>query len=327
VKKQAIIFILLMSCNLSFSQQLPIYSQYLFNKFLINPAVAGSDGYTTVSLTARQQWLGYSGAPRTFALSMQARMLKRTASVEQTSGKKAVLRPKNDGKVGLGGYIFSDKNGLINRTGFQMTYSYHTWLKNNTQLSLGMSFNGYHYRIDDSEINFADPNDPWLNNDIRRGIFVPDVTFGAYLLNPRFSLGFSADQLLGAVIKTNNKAYEEFHMARQYNFFGSYDFNSGNNDIIRSSFLLVVSEQPNPKIMADLGATYFAGQDYWAGVAYRTTGAIIVNGGLRYKNMFIGYAFDFTLQEIQRVTYGTHELTVALKFGDNSRRYRWLDRY
>jgi hypothetical protein len=43
--------------------------------------------------------------------------------------------------------------------------------------------------------------------------------------------------------------------------------------------------------------------------------------------MYIGYAFDFTLQEIQRVTYGTHELTVAIRFGDRARKYRWLDRY
>jgi hypothetical protein len=43
--------------------------------------------------------------------------------------------------------------------------------------------------------------------------------------------------------------------------------------------------------------------------------------------MYIGYAFDFTLQEIQRVTYGTHELTFAIKFGDSARKYRWLDRY
>jgi len=43
--------------------------------------------------------------------------------------------------------------------------------------------------------------------------------------------------------------------------------------------------------------------------------------------MFFGYAFDFTLQKIQRITYGTHEITLAMKFGDNTRRYRWLDRY
>jgi hypothetical protein len=31
--------------------------------------------------------------------------------------------------------------------------------------------------------------------------------------------------------------------------------------------------------------------------------------------------------QIQRVTYGTRELTFTVKFGDSSRKYRWLDRY
>jgi hypothetical protein len=48
---------------------------------------------------------------------------------------------------------------------------------------------------------------------------------------------------------------------------------------------------------------------------------------MTHTNMYIGYAFDFTLQEIQRVTYGTHELTIAIRFGDSARKYRWLDRY
>ena len=64
-----------------------------------------------------------------------------------------------------------------------------------------------------------------------------------------------------------------------------------------------------------------------AGLSYRTSGAIIANIGVKYSNVFIGYAFDFTLQEIQRITYGTHEINIAWKFGDSARRYRWLDRY
>ena len=45
------------------AQQLPLYSQYLMNGFMINPAMAGYDGYTAFNLTYRQQWLGFQGAP------------------------------------------------------------------------------------------------------------------------------------------------------------------------------------------------------------------------------------------------------------------------
>ena len=325
MRKLAFILFLFLIGNLTFGQQLPLFSQYLYNKFLINPAVAGSDGYTSVSLTAREQWVGYAGAPRTFSFSWQTRMLKKSFILKQTKVKRAVYRPKSDGKVGFGGYIFSDKNGLIQRTGFQVAYAYHMWLQKNTQLSFGLAFTGYYYKIDETQINFEDPNEPWMNNNLRRGIFVPDLTFGAYLLNANYSLGFSADQLSEASAKIGGPAYKNFSMSRQYYLFGSYDFSLSSNTIIQPSFLLKMSEQIKPQ--ADIGATYIYNQGFWVGLAYRTSGAMIANIGVKFQNIFFGYAYDYTLQEIQSITYGTHEITVALKFGDNSRRYRWLDRY
>jgi type IX secretion system PorP/SprF family membrane protein len=252
-------------------------------------------------------------------------MLKKSFILKQTKVKRAVYRPKSDGKVGFGGYIFSDKNGLIQRTGFQVAYAYHMWLQKNTQLSFGLAFTGYYYKIDETQINFEDPNEPWMNNNLRRGIFVPDLTFGAYLLNANYSLGFSADQLSEASAKIGGSAYKNFSMSRQYYLFGSYDFSLSSNTIIQPSFLLKMSEQIKPQ--ADIGATYIYNQGFWVGLAYRTSGALIANIGVKFQNMFFGYAYDYTLQEIQSITYGTHEITVALKFGDNSRRYRWLDRY
>jgi type IX secretion system PorP/SprF family membrane protein len=325
VKKLTFILFLFLTGNIVLGQQLPLYSQYLYNKFLINPAVAGSDGYTSASLTAREQWVGYYGAPRTFSFSLQTRMLKKSFILKSTNVKREIYRPKSDGKVGLGGYIFSDKNGLIQRTGFQLSYAYHLWLLNSTQLSMGLSLTGYQYKINEKEINFEDPNEPWLNNNLRRGIIVPDATFGVYLLNPKYSLGFSADQLLESAAKIGNIAYRNFKMSRQYYLFGSYDFRRNSSVVIQPSFLLLMSEQFKPQ--ADVGATYIYNNDFWMGLAFRTSGAVIANVGIKYQNIFLGYAFDFSFQQIQRITYGTHEITFALKFGDNSRRYRWLDRY
>lgn len=310
---------------LASGQQLPLYSQYLYNKFLINPAVAGSDGYTSLNLTAREQWVGYSGAPRTFSFSVQTRMLKKSYILKQTRLRREVFRPATDGRVGLGGYVFSDKNGLVQRTGFQFSYAYHLWLHNSTQLSMGLALTGYHYRINDQMIDFEDPNEPWMNNNLRRGMFVPDATFGVYLLNARYSFGFSADQLFEASAKIASNAYEDFKVNRHYYMFGSYDFEAAYRVILQPSFLFMTSELFMPQ--ADIGMTYIYQNNFWAGLAYRTSGALITNIGVKHEKMFFGYAFDFTMQEIQRVTYGTHEITIAVKFGDSTRRYRWLDRY
>ncbi|HEX2920286.1 MAG TPA: type IX secretion system membrane protein PorP/SprF [Bacteroidales bacterium] len=311
--------------SIASAQQLPLYSQYLYNKFLINPAVAGSDGYTSLNLTAREQWVGYSGAPRTFSFSAQTRMMKKSFILKQTRLKREVYRPSTDGKVGLGGYIFSDKNGLVQRTGFQFSYAYHTWLRNSTQLSFGLAVTGYHYKIDDQQIDFEDPNEPWMNNNLRKGMFVPDATFGVYLLNAKYSVGFSADQLFEASARIASNAYQNFRVNRHYYLFGSYDFEPAYKTIIQPSLLLMSSELIMPQL--DIGATYIYDNHFWAGLALRTSGAIIANIGVKHEKMFFGYAFDFTLQQLQRVTYGTHEITIACKFGDSSRRYRWLDRY
>jgi type IX secretion system PorP/SprF family membrane protein len=120
VRKNTFILIFIITSASLSGQQLPIYSQYLYNKFLINPAVAGSDGYMSISMSAREQWIGYSGAPRTVSVSMQTRLLKKGYRIKKTGSNKQVFRPKSDGKVGLGGYIFNDKNGLVQRTGFQL---------------------------------------------------------------------------------------------------------------------------------------------------------------------------------------------------------------
>lgn len=326
VIKRLVLILLILTAMVPVSgQQLPIYSQYLYNKFLINPAVAGSDGYMSYNLTAREQWVGYSGAPRTFSFSGQARLLKRKFTISHPKVNKSIFRPRSDGKVGVGGYIFSDRNGLIQRTGFQVTYSYHLWLRQETQLSMGLAFTGYHYKIDEKQINFEDPNEPWMNNELRRGIFVPDASAGVYLLNPKYSAGFSSDQLFEASLKLGDVAYKNYKLSRHYYFFGSYLFELNRQIELEPNCLIMMSGQYKPQ--ADIGLTYIYNQSFWAGLAFRTSGALIANVGVKYQNLFFGYSFDFTMQEIQRLTYGTHEFTMAIKFGDNSRRYRWLDRY
>jgi type IX secretion system PorP/SprF family membrane protein len=73
-----ILFVLLILPLFSKGQQDPMYSQYMMNPYLINPAYAGSKGYTAYSLAARQQWLGFDNAkaPSTQALSVETRILQ-----------------------------------------------------------------------------------------------------------------------------------------------------------------------------------------------------------------------------------------------------------
>jgi len=333
MKKLLYILILILIEQMSFAQQLPIYSQYLYNKFLINPATAGADGYTSLNITARQQWLGYAEAPRTFSASWQTRILKREYILRENIFNRNIYRPKTDGKVGLGGYVFSDQNGKVQKTGFQFTYSYHFWLQYKTQLSLGMALTGYYFKVDLNSGSFEDPNEPWLDDyNLRKGIFVPDADFGAYLLNPNYDIGFSVAQIFGGAARIGGLAYNKYKMYRHYYLFGSYSFSYGNKLELEPSLLINMSEQLTP--LADLGLTLIYDQKLWAGVSFRTPGAAIANFGaafdinkIKMMSLYIGYSLDFTMNKIQQQTYGTHELTIAMKFGASSKRFRWIDRF
>jgi type IX secretion system PorP/SprF family membrane protein len=109
MKKIFYIIIFVVIGQISSAQQLPLYSQYIYNKFLINPAVAGSDGYTSLNLTARKQWVGLSLSPQSFSFSVQTRFLKHGHKIKMVNDNKTVFRPQNDAKVGLGASIFSNQ--------------------------------------------------------------------------------------------------------------------------------------------------------------------------------------------------------------------------
>jgi hypothetical protein len=62
--------------GVALAQQVPMYSQYIMNGFLVNPSIAGRDGYSTINLTVREQWVGLADAPSTYAASFQTRLLR-----------------------------------------------------------------------------------------------------------------------------------------------------------------------------------------------------------------------------------------------------------
>src|SRR5512133_1231100 len=94
-----IAFLLIRIAVLS-GQQLPTYSQYTFNKFLLNPACAGSEGYTTVSLVSREQWVGLKGTPKTHALTIDSRILRNSFISKSASVRRKRRMSSRSGRIG-----------------------------------------------------------------------------------------------------------------------------------------------------------------------------------------------------------------------------------
>jgi len=308
-----------------FGQQTPVYSQYMMNGFLFNPALAGNDGTNSINLTAREQWLGLPESPSTQSISFQTRLLKRSYISKSTMVKRSIPKPSRSSPVGLGAHLYTDRNGMFRRTGIQLTYAYHIDL-DKSQLSFGISAVGYQMSIsNEGFFDTFDPNDPLLM-EYDRNVFIPDANFGAYYRTDRYYAGFSVTNLFQSALKIGASKENNYKLLRYYYITGGYEFQVGSNLILMPSILMKSPENLHT-FQADISARLMYMDSFWGGLSYRTTDAMVVFAGLRVDEFYIGYAFDYSLSSIRKHTIGSHELMVAWVFGTNARRYRWLSRY
>jgi type IX secretion system PorP/SprF family membrane protein len=311
------------------AQQVPMYSQYIMNGFLVNPSLAGRDGYTTINLTVREQWVGLSQAPNTYALSFQTRILRNSYISKSTPVKKKVVRPTKGGQIGAGGYIFNDNNGIMRRTGFQAAYAYHIPLgevdnEYTKDLSFGLALTAYQYAVNIDGLIYYDHDDPYLNG-YDRSVFIPDFNFGASFTTSKYFVGFSMTNLLrGSVIFANSGNNKNSELGHYY-LTGGYKIPLSAYWLLEPSAFLKSSDMFFKSLQMDLTSRIYYRNDYWAGISWRTNDAIILLLGLKYDRFYFAYAFDFTLTDIRKQSFGTHEFTLAVKFGTSARRYRWIN--
>ncbi len=323
------LIILIMFYGTASSQQVPMYSQYIMNGFLVNPSFAGRDGYTTVNLTVREQWVGLDQAPGTYAASFQTRILKNSYISKATSVRKKLVLPTKGGKVGLGGYIFNDQNGIMRRTGLQFAYAYHIQMGQTgaypNNLSFGLALTAYQFAINTEGLIY-DPDDPLLNN-YDRSVFIPDFNFGVSFTTSKYYAGFAMTNMFRGQLlfadTTDTRRTELGH----YFLTGGIKFDVHPDWTIEPSAFIKSSDMFFKSIQMDLTTRVYYKEDYWAGLSWRTNDAIILMTGLRYDRFYFAYAVDFTLTDIRRQSFGTHELTLAVKFGESARRYRWISAY
>lgn len=295
--KILIAIVCLMSISLAKAQQLPIYSQYMFNSFLINPATAGSVSYFPIRLTARNQWTGMSQAPKTQAISAHTLINGRSEAV--------------------GGYIFNDTYGPVSRTGALAAFAHHLSIdKYSAKLALGLSVSGFQIKLDQRNMNINDENDPLISGAVEQK-FMPDATFGAYYYTNQYYVGASAAQLFQFKVNLGENATKQSKLVRHYFFIAGYNFKVNNDFDIEPSFLLKSTK--GTSIQGDINVRAYYKKDYWIGISYRTSDAIIAFLGVKYKDFVVGYAFDYTTSIINDYSSGSHEIMLGYNLKGKSK--------
>jgi len=276
----------------SYGQQVPQYSQYMLNDYILNPATTGQHDYWEVKSNNRLNWVGITDAPRTFILS--------------THGP---FKKKN---MGMGGSVFADITGPTSRVGFYLSYAYHLKLSKSLKLGMGLSFGLLQYRIDGTKVTLRDNGDPIFPNQMMT-VYTADATFGLNLKHKNFNVGISLPQLIGNDLKfLENQEDTDSKLARHYMLMGGYTFHVGDFGIMPN--LLVKYVVPAPP-QFDAGVKFDWRDQIWLGASYRHEDAVSFMGGFAYKDYLVfAYSYDLATSNLRNYSTGTHEMMVGVRF-------------
>ncbi len=303
-------------------QQTPVFSQYMVNKFLVNPALAGGNGISTINMIAREQYVGLENAPRTFSLSAQTRLMDDSHILRALRIRKNANQASRIANIGLGANIYSDRNGIVTKTGIQLTYAYHINFNNKVQLSMGLSGSAFQYKLDDSQAFAHDAGDPVLLGN-KKQFWVPDATAGVYITNSKWFGGITLTDLFGSGLKLGKDPIKDnFSTARNFNMMAGYRYNLDDNFGLEHSIFMRATKYD---FLTDINTRLYYLDEYWLGLSYRTNNTLITMVGVSVDKFYFGYAFDASLGSIRNYSDGSHELMIGLRFGNNSvRRFRWI---
>jgi type IX secretion system PorP/SprF family membrane protein len=275
-------------------QQLPHFTQYMFNDFVVNPAIAGVHNYYQIRTNHRFQWVGLVDPPLTNSI--------------------AFYGPHERLDMGYGGYIYNDVTGPTSRTGFSASYGYNIAITNTIRLSMGISASLLQYRIDGTQLNPKDVSDPSILNMVSTS-YMPDAALGVYLYAEEFYVGLSAAQLLNNKIKIFDNKDGLNRLKTHINLTGGYRYEIDRDWALEPSVMI---KGTAPKELSfDVTARVDWKKMIWGAVSYRFHDAIAILLGYSYEEtLFFGYAYDIGITTLRKYNSGTHEIMIGYRFND-----------
>lgn len=275
----------------------PVYSQYLQNGLMINPAYTGSRGSLSGFLSYRMQWMGTKGSPVIQSLSLHTPM-------------------KND-KVALGIMAQFMQFGFTRSTGIYASYAYHirVW---NGKLSFGLKGGADISNTVFPNDNFlTTPGDPVFVND--KSYVLPNVGAGLYYFSDNLFAGFSIPSFL-SYRKTGTGSVQPFHRFSEYDLI----FSGGGLIILspllklKPSFLIDYSLQSTKRLTQfDINSNLILADLIWLGASWRTSEQVIV-GILQVQlnpQLMFGFSYDYPVGRMNSYSKGSSEFVLRYEFG------------
>ncbi|WP_272149397.1 type IX secretion system membrane protein PorP/SprF [Tenacibaculum aiptasiae] len=285
-----IIFILIITTVFNVeSQQLPQFTQYMYNTISVNPAYAGSREVLSIVGLHRSQWAGFGKGPETQTLSIHT--------------------PLRNDRIGLGLSFINDKLGYENFTYLYGDFSYTINLSEETRLAFGLKAGFTQYNLDD-ELIAAEAGDPGISG--VRNRWEPNVGAGLYLHTNKWYLGLSAPRLLNIDHNDLTIGGVDYGIVDKVSYYltAGYVFNLSNSVKFKPATLIKATN--GAPLSYDVTANFLFNEKFWLGGSYRFnefTGALGAIVDFQVSRQFrVGYAYEYPLSDINQFSSGTHEV-------------------
>lgn len=276
-------------------QQLSQYTQYVFNQFSVNPAVAGSKQCLDVRLGYRQQWVGLEGAPVTGWASVHGALRGKKRKGYQTNVH------------GIGGFVEADNAGNWGYTRFLLAYAYNMQLSRDMHMSMGLFGGVQQMKLNVGDIVLSDFNDPVLGS-ASSVMVAPEITPGIWLYNKSTFGGVAVHQVLANRIPdigTDSK------LARQFMLSGGHRFRVARKTSLTPSALLKFAA--GVPMALDLNAMLEYNRVIGFGAGYRSGDALTLMMRVGFLQYFqLGYSYDITTSRLRNGSSNTHEIILAI---------------
>ena len=282
----------------AFAQQDAMFTQYMFNGLVLNPAYAGSRDALNATALYRNQWVNIAGAPKTITFSMHA--------------------PVRNEKIGLGFIFANDRLGITNTNNIGLNYAYRIKFKNKGTLSLGLQASVLQYNADFSSVQHSFSNsvfDPAFSQNINR--WLPNFGTGIYYYTKKFYAGASVPNIISNKLNSEGSVFQIGDRAQQFRHLfltTGYVFDINKSLKLKPSILMKFVE--GAPIEFDFNANLWLFDMFAVGLSYRTRDSIDALFEFQVTpQLGIGYAYDYTLTPLGKYTSGSHEIMVRYEFG------------
>ena len=252
-----------------------------------------------------------------------------TKNIEIADG--AFFHNKN---VGLGLTVLNDRIGIQGQTAIMANYAYRLPVGQQGRLSFGIGVGAVQFSLNGDKAIVGDQTD--INFSGTQNYLSPDAKLGIHYSDDVFYAGLSANNLLTTALNKNNER-AAFVILPPVHMFLTVGAIINVNESVKMKPSLMLRDDPQSMGNFDVNASFLFKDVLWLGGSYRmgvdmwkktnSLNATFQQNSLVglvevfvAKQFRIGYAYDYSLSDLNSYSSGSHEISLGFTLGNKNYR-------